>query len=122
MNARTTALEENPFFVLGLQPNAAREDVERTAQKLLAMLEIGSSSVKVYHTPLGPRERTQDLVREAVAKLRDGSVRLEAEIWAQAFSYSAPAATSAPDAADAAPERMGDVAWPEAFRAAGFTR
>jgi hypothetical protein len=113
MDSKRRALEENPFFVLGLLPEAPRDEVERTAQKLLGMLELGAASVKVYHTPCGPKERTADLVREAVARLRDGAVRLEAEIWAQAFFYSEPMTeTSVPD----------HEAWSDAFRSAGFSR
>ncbi len=69
---------DNPFFVLGLPPETARIEVERTGQKLLAQLEIGVSSIKTYTTPAGPRPRSPEAVREALAELRDPSRRL---IW-----------------------------------------
>ena len=34
-------LEDNPFFVLGLAADASRIELEREAQKLLGMLELG---------------------------------------------------------------------------------
>ena len=34
-------IAENPFFVLGLSPDASRIELERKAQKLLGMLELG---------------------------------------------------------------------------------
>lgn len=79
-------LEENPFFVLGIGPQSPREEVERTAQKLLGLLELGAASATAYQTPLGPRKRTQELVRQAVAQLRDGAARLEAEVWASTLA------------------------------------
>lgn len=75
---------ENPFFVLGLRPDAERGAPEREGKKLLAQLELGVSSAKHYATPFGPRERTAELVREAMALLRDPDARCLAELWAQA--------------------------------------
>ena len=77
------AIEENPFFVLGLPADASRIEVEREAQKLLGMLELGFAAAASYDTPLGPRPRTAELVRAAVAALRDPSQRLVAELWAR---------------------------------------
>jgi hypothetical protein len=74
---------ENPFYVLGLSPDASRIEVEREAQKLLGMLELGFAAAETYATPLGPRERTPELVRAAVATLRDPYQRLVAELWAR---------------------------------------
>ncbi len=76
-------LSENPFFVLGLSVDTSRIEIEREAQKLLGMLELGFAAVKSYATPLGPRERTAEAVRAAVAALRDPYQRLVAEVWAR---------------------------------------
>ena len=78
-----TVLVENPFFVLGLGTDASRIEIEREAQKLLGMLELGFADVQTYPTPLGSRPRTPELVRAAVAALRDPSQRLVAELWAR---------------------------------------
>ncbi len=80
----TARLLENPFWVLGLPVTATRMELEREAQKLLGMLELGLAAVASYATPLGARPRTAELVRSAVATLRDPARRLAAEIWARA--------------------------------------
>jgi len=99
MSAFGSALDENPFYVLGLSPDASRIELEREAQKLLGMLELGFAGATTYATPLGPRTRTPELVRAAVAALRDPYRRLVAELWAR----HAPPATleSTPTAAPA---------------------
>ena len=76
-------IAENPFFVLGVSPDAQRIEIEREAQKLLGMLELGFAAAQTYLTPLGPRERTAENVRAAVAALRDPYQRLVAELWAR---------------------------------------
>ncbi len=76
-------IADNPFFVLGVTAEASRIEVEREAQKLLGMLELGFAEVRTYATPLGPRERTAEMVRAAVAALRDPYRRLVAELWAR---------------------------------------
>lgn len=76
-------LVENPFFVLGVSPDASRIEVEREAQKLLGMLELGFGAAQTYATPVGPRPRTAEAVRAAVAMLRDPYQRLVAELWAR---------------------------------------
>lgn len=76
-------LADNPFYVLGLPVEASRIEVEREAQKLLGMLELGFAAVATYATPLGTRTRTAELVRAAVAALRDPYRRLVAELWAR---------------------------------------
>jgi hypothetical protein len=76
-------LADNPFFVLGLTVEASRIEVEREAQKLLGMLELGFGEAASYATPLGPRLRTAEAVRAAVAALRDPYRRLVAELWAR---------------------------------------
>lgn len=74
---------DNPFFVLGLSPEASRIEIEREAQKLLGMLELDFADAKSYQTPLGPQPRTPEAVRAAVAALRDPYRRLVAELWAR---------------------------------------
>ncbi len=75
---------ENPFLILGASAGASRIELEREAQKLLGMLELGLASAASYATPLGPRPRTPELVRAAIATLRDPARRLAAEIWTRA--------------------------------------
>ena len=76
-------LEENPFYVLGVAPDAARPEIEREGQKLLGMLELGLEAAASYVTPLGRRVRTAEMVRAALAELRDPGRRLTAELWAR---------------------------------------
>jgi hypothetical protein len=96
----TVRVADNPFFVLGLAPDASRIEVEREAQKLLGMLELGFAGAAIYATPLGPRPRTPELVRAAVAALRDPYQRLVAELWAR----HAPPHRSEPPPPPAAPK------------------
>jgi hypothetical protein len=76
-------IRDNPFYVLGLGPGASRAEIEREGQKLLAMLELGLAAAASYPTPLGPGERTPELVRTALAELRDPQRRLAHESWAR---------------------------------------
>jgi hypothetical protein len=85
-------VNDNPFFVLGLSADASRIEIEREAQKLLGMLELGFAEALMYATPLGPQPRTPEAVRAAVAALRDPYRRLVAEVWAR--HAPAPIATS----------------------------
>ena len=78
-----TRIIDNPFFVLGLSCDASRLELEREAQKLLGMLELGFPGALTYATPVGPRPRTAESVRAAVATLRDPYQRLVAELWAR---------------------------------------
>jgi hypothetical protein len=89
-------LADNPFFVLGLSADASRIEVEREAQKLLGMLELGFAEAQSYQTPLGPRPRHAEAVRAAVAALRDPYRRLVAELWAR-HTPTATAATPEPE-------------------------
>jgi hypothetical protein len=86
-------ITDNPFFVLGLTAEASRIEVEREAQKLLGMLELDFAAARTYATPLGPRPRTAEMVRAAVAALRDPYQRLVAELWAR---HAPPAQPEAP--------------------------
>jgi hypothetical protein len=87
------SLADNPFFVLGLSPDASRIEIEREAQKLLGMLELGFAAAARYATPLGPRTRTAEAVRAATAALRDPHRRLIAEMWAR---HAPPVTETAP--------------------------
>ena len=94
-------IAENPFFVLGVSPDASRIEIEREAQKLLGMLELNFADALTYATPLGPRPRTPELVRAAVAALRDPYQRLVAELWAR----HAPAHADEPASIEEEPKR-----------------
>ena len=87
-------LLRNPFHVLGLPVTCTRAEAEREGQKLLGMLSLGLAQAASYTTPLGVRPRTDELVRWAMAELRDPQARLDHELWAQL-----PASPQAPDAA-----------------------
>ena len=76
---------ENPFLVLGLPPSAATAEVERTGQRLLAMLAAGLAEASRYTTPFGPATRTEENVRWAMAELRDPCRRLGHEWWARGW-------------------------------------
>ncbi len=102
---------DNPFFVLGLSPEASRIEIEREAQKLLGMLELDFADAKAYQTPLGPQPRTSEAVRAAVAALRDPYRRLVAELWAR-HAPPARAATPPPASAPAGvPDFRRRVGW-----------
>ena len=105
-------IADNPFFVLGVAPDASRIEIEREAQKLLGMLELGLAAAASYDTPLGPRPRTSELVRAAVATLRDPARRLAAEPWARAI---------APVAADVR-EPDEPAGWPDGLARAGWSK
>jgi hypothetical protein len=97
-------LADNPFFVLGITAEASRIEVEREAQKLLGMLELGFAEATTYATPLGPRKRTAEMVRAAVAALRDPYRRLLAELWAR---HAPPPRSDTPARKPPAPARTG---------------
>jgi hypothetical protein len=97
----------NPFFVLAVSVDASRIEIEREAQKLLGMVELGFAAAMTYATPLGPQPRTADGVRAAVAALRDPYRRLVAELWARhapPLREQAPAAADPSAAAEARPQ------------------
>jgi hypothetical protein len=71
----------NPFLVLGLRPPVSPTETERQGEKLLAMLAAGLDEARRYPTPFGERERTPELVRSALAELRDPRRRLRHEWW-----------------------------------------
>jgi hypothetical protein len=100
MSSGGARIVDNPFFVLGLSPDASRIELEREAQKLLGMLELGFPAAQTYATPLGPRTRTPESVRAAVAVLRDPYQRLVAELWAR---HAPPLIEVAPEPEQVAP-------------------
>jgi hypothetical protein len=79
---------QNPFLVLALPPGASAGQMERQGEKLLAMLAAGLAEARRYATPLGPRERTPELVRAAMAELREPRRRLLHEWWARGWQGS----------------------------------
>ena len=110
-------IADNPFYVLGLRPTASRVDVEREGQKLLGMLELGLKSAASYRTPLGPRPRTADKVRSAMAELRSPDKRLLHEFWA-----ALPPAPEPPKPPPAPKPEHDAMALPEAFAVHGWRR
>src|SRR4051812_40212754 len=115
MRGARDRLTDNAFFVLGVAPSATPREIEREAQKLLGMLELGLAAATTYATPLGPRPRTAERVRAAAATLRDPRQRLIAELGAAAGTTPA----AAPSPAAAPPPAL---AWPTALSDAGWTR
>jgi hypothetical protein len=76
----------NPFLVLELAADAGREQLERQGAKLLAMLAAGLPEAASYPTPLGPHPRTDEMIRTALAELRDPDRRLIHEWWLRGFA------------------------------------
>jgi len=119
MNAEMSAerrIVENPFLVLGVAPEASRIEVEREAQKLLGMLELGLEAAAVYRTPFGPRRRTPELVRTAVATLRDPARRLVAELWAAGLGREAEGQGQGQG------QGQGAAEWAQAMKVLGWSR
>ena len=63
-------LRDNPFFVLDIGVEATPIEVERAAQRLLALLELGGAKSRSFETPFGSAERNADLVRQSLTALR----------------------------------------------------
>jgi hypothetical protein len=103
------AWRPNPFFVLEVSPRASRTEIERAGQRLLGLLAVGSAGAERYDTPFGPATRDADVVRQALAALRDPNERL-------ALEFLADVAVST----WAAPEHPAR-GWPQAMRAIGWT-
>jgi hypothetical protein len=81
-SAARERLAHNPFYVLELRPDCSRAEVERAGQKWLGMLELDLSAAHSYRSPLGRHRRSPELVRIAMAELRDPNRRLLHELWA----------------------------------------
>jgi len=102
---------DNPFFILGVAADASRIEIEREAQKLLGMLELDFADAKTYATPVGPQPRTAELVRAAVAALRDPYRRLVAELWARHAPAPRPAPPAPPTSPAAHPGFRKQMGW-----------
>ncbi len=73
----------NPFFVIGVPPDATRPEIEREGARILAMLAAGIPGADRYAGPLGEGTRDEETVRAALAELRDPERRLAHEWWAR---------------------------------------
>jgi hypothetical protein len=104
----------NPFFVLDVATDATPADVERTGQRLLALLTVGSANAQTYQTPLGPATRDAEQVRQALAALRDPEQRVLHELWANVVPAGAQASRHDNAGACAGP-------WEEAEHALGWS-
>src|SRR5580704_3917220 len=113
-------IRDNPFYVLGVKPDATRAEIEREGQKLLGMLELGLKSAVTYATPVGPGERTDDKVRRAMADLRDPERRLGHELWARLPPAAAAPREEEAEAAPRAPRRGAEAPWEGALAALGW--
>ncbi len=107
---------DNPFHVLGLPSTCTRAEVEREGQRLLGMMELGLAQGAGYETPVGARLRSAELVRWAMAELRDPAKRLQHEGWAQAPVEGA-ARVDAPSS-----EAKGPAPWSGARASTGWGR
>lgn len=122
----TSAIErirDNPFYVLGLRPDATRQAIERQGTKLLGMLELKLKSAGAYPTPVGRAVRTPEKVRSAMAELRDPARRLEHEIWARLDPEAVPSATTEVTPGDedlSARAPRAEDPWPDALAALGW--
>jgi hypothetical protein len=70
LNQVLRVVVENPFRILGVSPQASARDVEREGEKLLSLVAAGLDEPQSM-VPLGPRTRSAEQVRWAVAELRD---------------------------------------------------
>jgi len=86
IEARLRERIENPFFVLDVAPAATAVEIERQGQRLLAELAAGLEGARRYRTPFGARDRTPELVRAAIAELRDPARRFVHEWWARGLT------------------------------------
>lgn len=107
-------LAENPFFVLGVRPDASRAEIEREGQRLIAMIEVGLSGASHYVSPIGGMPRDADAVRAAMAELRDPDRRLVHELWA-ALAPDPERLVDGPPAGEQRPD-----GWIDAARALGW--
>lgn len=74
-------LSQNPFYVLGVAPQAPPATLEAEANALLQILARDPAS-HVYPTPVGPRRRDACLVRKALASVSSPNARVLHEVWA----------------------------------------
>lgn len=121
-DAARERLANNPFYVLELRPDCSRADVERQGQKLIGMLELELSGALRYRSPLGDHPRSSQLVRAAMAELRDPNRRLLHELWAtlEAGDGAATHAQAEPQTDRDRPEPAADLSPFPALRMLGF--
>jgi hypothetical protein len=117
-SAARERLAHNPFYVLELRPDCSRAEVERAGQKWLGMLELDLSAAHSYRSPLGRHRRSPELVRIAMAELRDPNRRLLHELWAT-LEPSAELDGEASDASEPTHEHADTGPFP-ALHALGF--
>ncbi|MEZ4452364.1 MAG: hypothetical protein R3B09_23050 [Nannocystaceae bacterium] len=125
--ARGGRFADNPFYVLGVRPSASRLEIEREGQKLLGMIELGLRAASTYATPVGPRPRSADAVRGAMADVRAPERRILRELWATLPAEATRPPPSPPegdpfrrdDAPAPAPAQSG---WEGAFSLFGWRR
>lgn len=106
-------LTDNPFYVLGITPDATSAEVEVAGQGLLAALAADAPGAERYYTPLGPQQRDRHAVRRALTRLRDVEERIHHEIWAGLSPRPRPRPVPA-----ARPSQI--AGWPNAPRAMGW--
>src|SRR5262245_33106505 len=114
---------DNPFYVLGVRPDATRVEIEREGQKLLGMLELGLAQASSYVTPIGPGERTPAKGRQALAELRDPDKRVGHELWARLDPNRLGGSDDDDDpaiVADEEPDVRRPAPWTEALSALGW--
>ena len=117
------AWRNNPFFVLEVATDASPADVERAGQRLIALLTVGSTAAAQYSTPFGPATRDADLVRQALAALRDPVRRVVEELWANVAQSAVAQSAVAQGDRQVLVGKAGDTApWEDAERAIGWRR
>lgn len=79
---------DNPYYVLGLGPDATPGEIEREGRKVLALIEVGAERGRFYECPMGTRPRDATLVREAIARLRDPKERLRQGLLVRLLAQS----------------------------------
>jgi hypothetical protein len=80
---------DNPFWVLELAPAASHMEVERAGKRILALLAVQHPAASTFACALPHdvneqthrRPRDEQLVRTAVAALRDPATRTHAAAW-----------------------------------------
>jgi hypothetical protein len=108
--------KHNPFYVLGIDRNASDLEAERAGRLLLGQLELGLVGPRTVHTPFGPLERTPDMVRAALAEVRDARRRAAHALWS-----SLPAEASSSSDAGGAPAGSPEAEpWAEAMVTIGW--
>lgn len=117
MTTLTERIVENPFCVLGLRTDCSRTEVEREGARLLSMLALGLSEAKTYRSPLGVHARTEGLVRQAMAELREPKRRLLHELLAALPAAEAPGPSEPRSASTPTPAT---VRWPRAPQVFGY--